>query len=69
MLGHSPPGHGRLSGRDVADAHRAKLNPPMFDTTNPANARRTEIVDALAKVADQAGLTLPQPTPSTRFAG
>jgi aryl-alcohol dehydrogenase-like predicted oxidoreductase len=60
VLSYSPLAHGWLSGKDVADAHRAKLNPPMFDTANPANARRAEIVDALAKVADQAGITLPQ---------
>ncbi|MCZ0997491.1 aldo/keto reductase [Streptomyces mirabilis] len=60
VLSYSPLAHGWLSGRDAADAHRAKLNPPMFDTTNPANARRAEIVDALTKVADQAGIALPQ---------
>ncbi|QOV33244.1 aldo/keto reductase [Streptomyces ferrugineus] len=60
VLSYSPLAHGWLSGRDHADHHRAKLNPPMFDTANPANARRAEIVDALAKVADQVGTSLPQ---------
>ncbi|MET9080893.1 aldo/keto reductase [Streptomyces sp. NPDC004237] len=60
VLSYSPLAHGWLSGRARADLHRAPLNPPMFDSADPANARRAEIVDALTKVADQAGITLPQ---------
>jgi aryl-alcohol dehydrogenase-like predicted oxidoreductase len=59
VLSYSALANGWLSGRDLGDNHRAMLNPPMFDTTNPANARRAEVVDALTQLAAQAGLPLP----------
>jgi aryl-alcohol dehydrogenase-like predicted oxidoreductase len=59
VLSYGPLANGWLSGRDLAENQRAKLSPAIFDTTNPANARRAEMVDALTKVAEQAGISLP----------
>ena len=59
VLSYSPLANGWLSGRDLADNQRAKLSVELFDTAIPANAHRAEIVDALTKIADGAGLPLP----------
>jgi aryl-alcohol dehydrogenase-like predicted oxidoreductase len=59
VLSYGPLANGWLSGRDLADNQRAKLSAELFDTAIPGNARRAEIVDALTKVAEQAGLPLP----------
>lgn len=58
VLSYGPLANGWLSGRAPSQAYRAKLSPSMFDTTDPVNARRAELIDALAKVADQAGMPL-----------
>ncbi|GAA4608145.1 aldo/keto reductase [Actinoallomurus liliacearum] len=64
VLAWSPLASGWLSGairegREVATA-RAKFMPERFDTSIPANRARLEAVEQLAKVADQAGLTMIQ---------
>lgn len=59
VLSYAPLANGWLSGRTPTENHRATLNPPMFDTANPANARRAEIVTALTGLAEQAGMPLP----------
>jgi len=59
VLSYGPLASGWLSGRDLSESNRAKRSPQVFDTSNPANARRAEIVDALTKVAEQAGIPLP----------
>jgi aryl-alcohol dehydrogenase-like predicted oxidoreductase len=58
VLSYSPLANGWLSGRDPASLRRARLAPAIFDTSTPANAHRVEIVQALAKIAEQAGLPL-----------
>ena len=59
VLSYSQLANGWLSGHDLAESHRAKRSPQVFDAANPANARRAEVVGALAKVAGQAGISLP----------
>ncbi|MFI9642189.1 aldo/keto reductase [Micromonospora sp. NPDC051925] len=64
VLARSPLASGWLSGavragREVA-THRAAVLPQRFDLTIPANRARLDAVEQLAKVADQAGLTLIQ---------
>jgi aryl-alcohol dehydrogenase-like predicted oxidoreductase len=58
VLSYGPLANGWLAGGNAADHHRAKLSPATVDLTIPANAHRAEIVNALAKVAEQAGLPL-----------
>jgi aryl-alcohol dehydrogenase-like predicted oxidoreductase len=59
----SPLAGGWLSGRwrkganDVT-SHRATRLPARFDLSNPVNQRKLEAADALAALAEQAGLTL-----------
>ncbi|MBP2327096.1 aryl-alcohol dehydrogenase-like predicted oxidoreductase [Kibdelosporangium banguiense] len=68
LPGADHPNHQGASPRWIRRALEAslrrlgtdQLNPPMFDTANPANARRAEIIEALSKVASQAGIRLPQ---------
>ncbi|MEV4976500.1 aldo/keto reductase [Streptomyces scopuliridis] len=60
VLSYSPLANGWLSGRALAQNLSAKFDPPMFDTTDPANAHCAELVAALAEVADEAGIPLPR---------
>jgi aryl-alcohol dehydrogenase-like predicted oxidoreductase len=58
----SPLAGGWLSGRWSTDtppeSRRAELVPSRYDMSNPGNRRKLEAVDALAKVANSAGITL-----------
>jgi aryl-alcohol dehydrogenase-like predicted oxidoreductase len=64
VLAWSPLASGWLSGAVRAgqpvSTHRSALWPERFDTTVPANRTRTDAVEQLAKVADEAGLTMIQ---------
>jgi aryl-alcohol dehydrogenase-like predicted oxidoreductase len=64
VLAWSPLASGWLSGAvregQEITTSRAKLMPQRFDLTVPANRARLDAVEQLAKVADQAGLTLIQ---------
>jgi aryl-alcohol dehydrogenase-like predicted oxidoreductase len=64
VLAWSPLAAGWLSGavragREITTS-RAQLMPQRFDTAIPANQARLDAVERLAKVADQAGLTMIQ---------
>ncbi|TDU02053.1 aryl-alcohol dehydrogenase-like predicted oxidoreductase [Streptomyces sp. 846.5] len=64
VLAWSPLASGWLSGavragREVA-THRSALVPQRFDLAIPSNRARLDAVEQLAKVADQAGLTMIQ---------
>ncbi|MFE9321523.1 aldo/keto reductase [Nocardia sp. NPDC052278] len=64
VLVWSPLASGWLSGairagRDITTS-RSTLMPQRFDTTIPANRAKMDAVEQLAKVADQAGLTMIQ---------
>ncbi|WP_433216407.1 aldo/keto reductase [Microtetraspora malaysiensis] len=64
VLVWSPLASGWLSGairegRDVT-TNRSTFMPQRFDTTTPANQARLDAVEQLAKVADEAGLTMIQ---------
>lgn len=59
----SPLAGGWLSGRyrlgaDLPSSARAERLPGRYDMTNPANQRKLDAADALAKLADEAGITL-----------
>ena len=58
----SPLAGGWLSGRwsteTPPESRRAELVPSRYDMSIPGNRRKLEAVDALAKVADSAGITL-----------
>jgi aryl-alcohol dehydrogenase-like predicted oxidoreductase len=59
----SPLGGGWLSGRyrkgqDVPESRRAAMLPQRYDMSLPGNQLKLEAADALAEVADEAGLTL-----------
>ncbi len=59
----SPLAGGWLSGRyrldaDLPSSHRAERIPARYDMSLPDNQRKLEAADALAKLADEAGLTL-----------
>jgi aryl-alcohol dehydrogenase-like predicted oxidoreductase len=59
----SPLAGGWLSGRyrldrDLPDSHRAERIPARYDMSMPANQRKLEAVDALARLAEEAGMTL-----------
>ncbi len=59
----SPLAGGWLSGRyrlgaDLPSSARAERLPGRYDMTNPVNQRKLEAADALAKLADEAGITL-----------
>jgi aryl-alcohol dehydrogenase-like predicted oxidoreductase len=68
VLTYSPLAGGWLSGRYRKGQHvsgpgsaaRAQRFPGVFDSANPANAAKLDAADALAALADQAGLTLIQ---------
>ncbi len=64
VLAWSPLASGWLSGavregREIT-TNRSKVRPHRFDLSIPANRARLEAVERLAKVADEAGLTLIQ---------
>src|SRR5437588_6310725 len=59
----SPLAGGWLSGRyrlgqDVPASRRAERIPSRYDMSLPANQRKLEAADALARVAEEAGMTL-----------
>ena len=64
VLAWSPLASGWLSGAvragRQAATHRAKVLPDRFDLDLPHNRARLDAVEALARVADEAGLTLIQ---------
>jgi aryl-alcohol dehydrogenase-like predicted oxidoreductase len=64
VLAWSPLASGWLSGaiREGREAatHRSALMPQRFDLTIPSNRARLDAVEQLAKVADEAGLTMIQ---------
>lgn len=61
-LTYSPPAGGWLSGRwrkDAAGTPTSSARPSArFDMSTPANQRKLDIVEELAHVADQTGITL-----------
>ena len=59
----SPLAGGWLSGRfrkdaESHDSHRASRFPERYDVSTPENQRKLEAADALASLADEAGMTL-----------
>jgi aryl-alcohol dehydrogenase-like predicted oxidoreductase len=59
----SPLAGGWLSGRyrlgeDMPQSRRADRIPSRYDMSLPENQRKLEVADALARVADEAGITL-----------
>jgi aryl-alcohol dehydrogenase-like predicted oxidoreductase len=59
----SPLAGGWLSGKwrkgqDAPQSTRAERLPARYDLTDPANQRKLDAADALAKLADDAGITL-----------
>src|SRR4051812_46455821 len=65
VLSYSPLTGGWLSGRWRKDAgqqesSRASRLPERFDLSQPANQRKLDAVEALAQLAEEAGLTLIQ---------
>jgi aryl-alcohol dehydrogenase-like predicted oxidoreductase len=59
----SPLAGGWLSGRyrrdaDVPQSRRAQMLPSRYDMSLPGNQRKLDAADALARVADEAGITL-----------
>ena len=59
VLTWGPLSAGWLSGRGLSASSRAGLETQKFDLSIPENARKAEAVGALAKVAAEAGLSLP----------
>jgi aryl-alcohol dehydrogenase-like predicted oxidoreductase len=59
----SPLAGGWLTGRyrlgqDVPETHRAQRIPSRYDMSLPGNQRKLEAADALARVADEAGISM-----------
>jgi aryl-alcohol dehydrogenase-like predicted oxidoreductase len=59
----SPLAGGWLTGRyrlgaEAPESHRAERLPERFDLSLPGNQRKLEAADALAKLAEEAGITL-----------
>ncbi|HWF52421.1 MAG TPA: aldo/keto reductase [Solirubrobacteraceae bacterium] len=59
----SPLAGGWLSGRyrkdaDLPSSHRAERIPARYDMSLPTNERKLEAADALARLAEEAGMTL-----------
>ncbi len=59
----SPLAGGWLSGRyrlgvEMPSSHRAERIPSRYDMSLPENQRKLELADALAKLAEEAGMTL-----------
>jgi len=46
------------AGRDVPVSRRAEMIPSRYDMSLPGNRRKLEAADALAELADEAGITL-----------
>jgi aryl-alcohol dehydrogenase-like predicted oxidoreductase len=64
VLTWGPLSAGWLSGRhndgvDLSSGGRIKLERQKFDPAKPGNARKLEAVQALSKLADEAGMPLP----------
>jgi aryl-alcohol dehydrogenase-like predicted oxidoreductase len=64
VISWAPLGGGWLSGRyrkghEAPGGHRASWTPARYDLSLPANVRKLEIADQLARLADEAGLALP----------
>jgi aryl-alcohol dehydrogenase-like predicted oxidoreductase len=45
-------------GRDLPGSHRAERIPARYDMSNPDNQRKLQAADALAQLAEEAGITL-----------
>jgi len=68
VMTYSPLAGGWLSGKyrkgqevsGPGSATRGRLFPGVYDSSNPANAAKLDAADALAVLADEAGLTLIQ---------
>ena len=68
VMTYSPLAGGWLSGRyrkgqnvtAPGSTARGRLFPGVYDATNPANAAKLNVADALAALADEAGMTLIQ---------
>lgn len=68
VLTYSPLAGGWLTGKYRKDqkvtgpgtAARSRLFPGVYDSTNPANTAKLDATDALATLAEQAGITLIQ---------
>ena len=61
----SPLAGGWLSGKwrkgqDAPDSSRAQRMPARYDLSDPGNQRKLDAADALAQLADEAGMTLIQ---------
>jgi aryl-alcohol dehydrogenase-like predicted oxidoreductase len=59
----SPLAGGWLSGRyrlgeDAPDSTRAERLPARYDLSRPENQRKLQVADALARLAEEAGMTL-----------
>jgi aryl-alcohol dehydrogenase-like predicted oxidoreductase len=59
----SPLAGGWLSGRyrigeELPKSHRAERIPSRYDLSLPINQRKLEVADALARIAEEAGITL-----------
>jgi aryl-alcohol dehydrogenase-like predicted oxidoreductase len=63
VISWSPLAAGWLSGKyrkssDAPESHRASRFPERYDVSTPENQRKLEAADALARLADEAGITL-----------
>ena len=63
VISWSPLAGGWLSGRyrmgaEVPTSHRAERIPARYDLSLPGNQRKLEVADALALLAEEAGMTL-----------
>ncbi len=63
VLVWSPLAQGWLSGKyrrgmEAIDAHRANLQPQLFDPENPDTTRKFDAIDALAQLAEDSGLSI-----------
>ncbi len=63
VIAWGPLASGWLSGRyrlgqDIPSSHRADRLPARYDMSIPANQRKLEAADALARLAEEAGITL-----------
>ena len=71
VIPYSPLAGGWLSGRyrkdtDAQGPSSAARPRARFDMSDPANQRKLEAADALAKLADDAGITLIEPCARVR---